>query len=100
MYPHQTERLDGVLARLGVQAVIATSPANVAYVTGFRRLARPPEPTADVFAVYAKSGTALVIPAVEAPALALGDADADHVLCHGALHLDVTERADAAARRA
>jgi Xaa-Pro aminopeptidase len=99
MYPHQAERLDGVLARLGVQAVIATSPANVAYVTGFRRLTRPQEPTADVFAVYAKRGTALVIPAVEAPALTVGDADADHVLCHGALHVDVAERADAEAQR-
>jgi hypothetical protein len=40
MYPHQAERLDGALARLGVQALIATSAANVAYVTGFRRLSR------------------------------------------------------------
>jgi Xaa-Pro aminopeptidase len=100
MYPHQAERLAGALARLGVEAVIATSPANVAYVTGFRRLSRERDPGVDVFAVYARNGTALVIPAVEVPALVAGDVDADHVIAHGRLHVDVAERADATARRA
>jgi len=98
MYPHQAERLDGALARLGVQALIATSAANVAYVTGFRRLSR--DRTLDVFAVYARRGTALVIPAVEIPALVVGDADADHVIAHGRVHVDLAARADATARRA
>ncbi len=100
MYPHQAERLDGALERLGVQALIATSPANVAYVTGFRRLSIEREPALDVFAVYAKSGTALVIPAAEVPALLGGGIDADHVIAHGRIHVDLAERADAAARRA
>ncbi|HXU91731.1 MAG TPA: Xaa-Pro peptidase family protein [Methylomirabilota bacterium] len=100
MYPHQAERLDGVLGRLGVQAVIAASPANVAYITGFRRLSCEREPALDVFAVYANGGTALVVPAVEIPALIVGDVVADHVIGHGRGHVDLADRADGTARRA
>jgi Xaa-Pro aminopeptidase len=100
MYPHQAERLDGALARLGVDALVATSAANVAYVTGFRSLSREVYPATEVFAVYARTGTALVVPAVDAPALAVGDAGADRVRCYGRFHVDVAEHAEAAARRA
>jgi Xaa-Pro aminopeptidase len=99
MYPHQAERLEAGLARLGVHALVAASPANVAYVTGFRRLSREPTPGTDVFAVHARSGTALVIPAIEAPAVMTGDVEVDHVVCHGRLPIEVAERADAVAHR-
>jgi Xaa-Pro dipeptidase len=100
MYPHQAERLDGALEHLGVQALVAASAANVAYVTGFRTLSRDASPATEVFAVYARTGTALVIPAIDAAALAAGDVEVDHVVCHGRFHVDVAERADPAARRA
>ena len=98
MYPHQAERLDGALARLGVHAIVAVSAANVAYVTGFRSLSRERNPAS--FAIYARTGTALVIPAVDAAAYVAGDVQADHVVCHGRCQVEATERADAAARRA
>lgn len=100
MYPHQAERLDALLARLGVAGVVATSAANVAYLTGFRSLSREVYPETETFAVYAKSGTALVIPTIDAPAFAAGDASADHVACYGRFYVDLAARADAAARRA
>lgn len=100
MYPHQTERLDGALARLDVQAIVAVSPANVAYLTGFRSLAREVDPATAVFAVYARGGTALVIPAIEAAVVTAGEVDAEHVVCHGRFQLAVAEPADVAARRA
>jgi len=100
MYPHQAERLDEALARLGADALVATSPANVAYVTGFRSLSRQIHPLTEILAVYTRTATALVIPAIDAPALAAGESDVTHVACHGAFHLDVGERADAPARRA
>jgi Xaa-Pro dipeptidase len=100
MYPHQAERLDGALRHLGVDALVATSAANVAYLTGFRSLSREVYPTIEVFAVYAPSGTALVIPTIDAPAFAAGDASAGHVACYGRFYVDVASKADAAARRA
>src|SRR5258708_4534995 len=100
MYPHQAERLDGALEPLGVQALVAASAANVAYVAGFRSLSRDAHPATETFAIYARTGTALVIPAIDAAAVAAGDVDVDHVVCHGRFHVDVAERADPAARRA
>jgi Xaa-Pro aminopeptidase len=100
MYPHQTERLDGALGRLGVQAIVAAAAANVAYMTGFRRLSRERAPATEVFAVYTRSGTALVIPAIEAPALAAGDVDADHVICYGRIEAELPDHASPMARRA
>lgn len=100
MYPHQAERLEEARARLGADALVATSVANVAYVSGFRSLSREVYPSTEVFAVYTRSGTALVIPAVDAPALTAGEAGADHVACYGRFHVALAERADEAARRA
>src|SRR3989442_1045077 len=68
MYPHQTERLDGVLEAFGVDALVATSPADVAYLTGFWSLSHAVF-DAEILAVYSKAGTALVIPTIDAPAV-------------------------------
>lgn len=100
MYPHQGERLEAARARLGVDALIAASAANVAYVSGFRRLSRACDRASEVFAVYAAGRTALVVPALDVPALAAGDAVADHVVCHGPSGVVVAEGADASARHA
>ena len=35
MYPHQAERLTAALESGGLDALVAASSANVAYVTGF-----------------------------------------------------------------
>src|SRR5439155_599226 len=99
VYPHQTERLEAALEAFGVEALVATSSADVAYLTGFWSLSRAVFDT-EVFAVYSKTGTALVIPTIDAPALAAGDAAADHVVCHGRFYVNLAERADEAARRA
>lgn len=99
MYPHQTERLDAALAAAGVDAVIATAPADVAYLTGFWSFSRGVYP-AEIAAVYAPAGTGLVIPALDAPAFAASDAAAEHVACHGRFFVNVAERADEHLRRA
>ena len=82
MYPHQIERLTGVLNAAGVEALVASSTANVAYVTGFRSFTHawlhPPQ-----FAVFARRGTALVVPASDVAAVVADDVDVDHVLCFG-----------------
>src|SRR3989442_9634220 len=98
MYPHQTERLDDVLEAFGVDALVATSPADVAYLTGFWSLSHAVF-DAEILAVYSKAGTALVIPTIDAPAFAAGDAAADHVACHGRFHVNLAQRADDPARR-
>jgi Xaa-Pro dipeptidase len=99
MYPHQAERLTAELERRGLDALVAASPANVAYVTGFWSLARTVDPAAEVFAVVAPGGSALVVPTMEALAVTEGDAQADHVLCHGRFHYTDPERPGESVRR-
>ena len=99
MYPHQSERLDAALEAFGVDALVATSAADVAYLTGFWSFSRGVYPT-DIAAVYSSAGTALVIPTIDAPAFAAVDGAADHVACHGRFFVNLAERADEHARRA
>jgi Xaa-Pro dipeptidase len=99
MYPHQNERLEAALDAFGVDALVVTSPADVAYLTGFWSFSRAVYP-ADIAAVYSKAGTALVIPSIDAPAFSAGDGAADHVVCHSRFFLNLAERADEHARRA
>jgi Xaa-Pro aminopeptidase len=87
------------LAQGGFEALVAASPANVAYVTGFWSLARAIEPATEVYAVVAPGGTALVVPAIEALAVTEGDVQADHVLCHGRFHYTDPEKTRDSVRR-
>jgi Xaa-Pro dipeptidase len=83
VYPHQAERLTAALEAGGLEALVAVSPANVAYVTGFWSLSRAGQPAGEIFAVVGRGGTALVVPTMEAAAVVDGGAEADHVVCHG-----------------
>ena len=76
MYPHQAERLTAALESAGVDALVAASPANVAYVSGFRSLFRAVYPTSESYAIMTRHGTALIVPTIDAPA---GMAEDDRV---------------------
>ncbi|HEY3067207.1 MAG TPA: Xaa-Pro peptidase family protein [Methylomirabilota bacterium] len=73
MYPHQAERLALAQEAAGVAALVATTPENVRYVTGF---AASTSPDSRVLAVVAAEKTALVIPEREPG----GDGTADAVI--------------------
>lgn len=99
MYPHQDERLTDALARAGADALVATTPANVAYVSGLQGAAAGLDRASPCFAVYARAGTGLVVPAREAPAVAArGGIDVTRVACYGRPVAGGTA-ADPAARR-
>ena len=82
MYPHQSERLTAALDAAGVEALVATTPANVAYVTGFRSLTHA-QLQAPHFGVFTRRGTALVIPALDVAAVVDEGVDVEHVHCFG-----------------
>jgi Xaa-Pro aminopeptidase len=86
VYPHQGERLTAALERGGYEALVAASPANVAYVTGFWSLVRAVHPATETYAVVTRAGTALVVPAIDE--LATEGADTDHVFSYGRFVLD------------
>ena len=82
MYPHQIERLTSALDAAGGDALVATSAANVAYVTGFRSLTHAVL-HAPQFGVFTRRGTALVVPAADVATAVADGVDVDHVQCFG-----------------
>jgi Xaa-Pro aminopeptidase len=99
VYPHQAERLTAALEATGADALVATGAANVAYITGFRSAAQAVDPSTEVYAVFTRSGTALVAPADEAAAVVVEGAEAGHVACYGRFHVDAATVRDADGRR-
>ena len=82
MYPHQAERLTEILDRNGLEALIATREANVAYITGFRGLNNTVFETPQ-FAVFSRHGTGLATTNVEIASIVADRIDVDHVACFG-----------------
>ena len=99
MYPHQAERLGAALERHRLDALIAASPANVTYVTGFSSLARRVYPTQETYAVVTRDATALVVPTIDLLAVLESDVDINHLACHGRFHLDTEQARGETARR-
>jgi Xaa-Pro dipeptidase len=99
MYPHQAERLGAALERGKLDALIAASPANIAYVTGFTSLARRVYPTQETYAVVTRDATALVVPTIDLLAVLESDVDVNHLACHGRFHLDLEQARGETARR-
>jgi Xaa-Pro dipeptidase len=99
MYPHQAERLTGALARGGLDALVATTAANIAYIAGFRSLARPLYPERPYFAVFTARGTALIVPGIDAATVAVERPTADHVRCYGPFVYARAPRSDETTRR-
>lgn len=97
MYPHQAERLTTALEHDDLTALVATTPANVFYVSGYRSPSPALDRTTERFAVFTRRGTALVVPAI-ASTVAVELAAADHVVCYGAFADEVGERWDESAR--
>lgn len=98
MYPHQTERLTAVLEREGLEALVATTPANLRYVTGFRSLVEAVFHTRQ-FAVFGRRGTALVVPAVDVVPIVLDAVPVDHIVCFGGFVLPASDRPAPGAER-
>src|SRR5262249_7495303 len=96
VYPHQAERLAEVLDRGNLDALVAASPANVAYVSGFRRVGLDGGPA---LAVFTRQGTGLVVPALDVPMAVADGADASHIACYGPFDPSFAEPSGAEAGR-
>jgi Xaa-Pro aminopeptidase len=94
MYPHQVDRLSDALRRAGVDAFVATSSANVAYITGFRSFSRAVDPTVDLAAVLVAGRTALIVPAADADAVEAAGVEADYLARYGVPVADFVADAD------
>jgi Xaa-Pro dipeptidase len=90
VYPHQAERLADALERAGLDALVAMSPENIAYVTGFRSLTHAIFNTLE-FGIFTRQGVALVVPCADVPTVIADAIDVDHIVCFGELAASLTE---------
>jgi Xaa-Pro dipeptidase len=98
MYPHQMQRLTEILDRHGLEALIATREANVAYITGFRGLNHTVFETPQ-YAVFSRRGTGLVVTNVEIASVVADRIDVDHIACFGGFSSGYDARPDGDVKR-
>jgi Xaa-Pro dipeptidase len=91
VYPHQADRLTTALQVAGLEALVATTPANVRYITNFRSLREAVLHTRQ-FAVFSPRATALVAEAADVPSIVADAVPVDHVVCFGRLALAPASR--------
>src|SRR5215510_728617 len=98
MQPHQAERLTKILDDHGLEALVATREANVAYVTDFRGIEHAVFETPQL-AVFSRRGTALAVAAIEVPSAVEERIDVDHLACFDDFPALYDERRDADVQR-
>src|SRR5262249_46201569 len=87
---NRRDRLLRLLDVEGLDALVATTPENVFYATGFRSVEHPLFHGAEYYAVVTHHGSGLVVPLADVPA-ALAGATVDHVECYGRFVFEYTE---------
>ncbi|MBI4271235.1 MAG: aminopeptidase P family protein [Candidatus Rokubacteria bacterium] len=83
MDPHHRQRLLGVLEAEGLDALVATTTENLQYVTGFRSISHAIFRGAELYGVFTRGGTGLVVPFIDTAGVAADAIACDRVACYG-----------------
>ncbi|HXJ80045.1 MAG TPA: Xaa-Pro peptidase family protein [Candidatus Methylomirabilis sp.] len=83
MNDHVRARLAGVLEAQGLDALIATTTENLYYTTGFRSISHALFRGLELYGIFARQGTALVIPFIDTTGVAADGIAVDHLACYG-----------------
>jgi Xaa-Pro dipeptidase len=83
MDAHRRQRLTGVLEAEGLDALVATTTENVYYVSGLRSISHALFRGLELYAVFTRRGTALVIPFIDTTGVAADGIAVDHLACYG-----------------
>jgi Xaa-Pro aminopeptidase len=79
---HQT-RLTAGLDAEGLDALVATTPENLRYVTGFRSIAHALFRGLELYGVFTRRGVGLVVPFIDTTGVAADGIAVDHLACYG-----------------
>jgi Xaa-Pro dipeptidase len=99
MNAHAKTRLTQVLEREGLDALVGTSTENLYYVTGFRSLAHALFRGLELYGVFTRTGTGLVIPFSDTTGVAADDIHADRLACYGRFFFDYADDPGAAGQK-
>lgn len=90
MDSHAQARLTEVLDAENLDALVATTTENLYYVTGFRSIAHALFRGIELYGVFTRRGTGIVIPFIDTTGVADGIA-VDHVACYGKFFFDYAD---------
>jgi len=91
MDAHRRQRLTAVLEAEGLDALVATTTENVYYVSGLRSISHALFRGLELYAVFTRRGTALVIPFIDTTGVAADRIEVDHVACYGKFFFEYAE---------
>ena len=91
MDPHVKERLIRVLDAEGLDALVATTPENLQYVTGFRSIAHALFRGLELYGVFTRRGTGLVIPFIDATGVSADGITVERLACYGKFFFNYAE---------
>src|SRR5262245_56467455 len=83
MNAHHASRLARVLDEEQLDALIATATENLYYVTGFRSIAHALFRGLELYGVFTRRGTGLVVPYIDTAGVAADGITVDHLACYG-----------------
>lgn len=83
MDPHVKSRLTKVLDAEGLDALVASTPENLQYVTGFRSIAHALFRGLELYGVFTRHGVGLVIPFIDATGVSADGIAVDRLACYG-----------------
>lgn len=91
MNEHRRQRLTTVLEAEGLDALVATTTENVYYVSGLRSISHALFRGLELYAVFTRRGTGLVIPFIDTTGVAADRIAVDHVACYGRFFFEYAE---------
>ena len=83
MDAHRRARLNAVMDAEGLDALVATTPENVFYATGFRSISHAIFRGAELYGVVTRRRTGLVVPFIDTTGVAADEIGVDAVGCYG-----------------
>jgi len=99
MDPHVKARLTKVLEAEGLDALVSTTTENLQYVTGFRSIAHALFRGLELYAVFTRQGTGLVVPFIDATGVAADGIAVDRLACYGKFFFNYADQPGAVGAR-
>src|SRR5262249_42661260 len=91
MDQHVKSRLTQVLDAEGLDALVATTPENLQYVTGFRSVAHALFRGLELYGVFTRKGVGLVIPFIDSTGVSADGIHVDRMACYGNFFFNYTD---------
>ncbi len=92
MDQHVKARLAKVLDAEGLDAIVASTPENLQYVTGFRSIAHALFRGLELYGVFTRQGVGLVIPFIDSTGVSADGIEVDRIACYGNFFFNFTDQ--------